>query len=61
MPTAVFAATEDWGSADTGRALTARIERAGAELAVLIDQRQPAPEADPYASSPSFEQLLRSR
>jgi FMN reductase len=62
VPTAVFAATEDWGSAGTSdRALTTRIERAGAELAALIGQRQPAGETDPYASAPSFDQLLRHR
>jgi FMN reductase len=62
VPTAVFAATEDWGSASSsGGDLTARIERAGTELAALIDRSQPAAPADPYASVPSFEQLLRSR
>ena len=62
VPTAVFAATEDWGSASgSGGALTARIERAGSELAALIDRSQPAAPADPYASVPSFDQLLRSR
>jgi len=61
-PTAVFAATEDWGSASSsGGELTARIERAGSELAALIDRSQPAAPADPYASVPSFGQLLRSR
>ncbi len=60
VPTAVFAATGDWGSTgDAGDALTARIERAGAELAELVDQRQPAAEADPYASATPFDQLLR--
>jgi FMN reductase len=62
VPTAVFAATEDWGSASgSGGALTARIERAGSELAALIDRSQPAAPADPYASVPSFEQLLHHR
>ena len=62
VPTAVFAATQDWGSAgSSGGALTARIERAGAELAAVIGQRQPAAEADPYASAAPFEQLLRNR
>ncbi len=61
-PTAVFAATEDWGSGgDSSDALTARIARAGSELATLIDQRQPADQSDPYASATPFEQLLRSR
>jgi len=62
VPTAVFAATEDWGSASgSGDALTARIERAASELAALIDRSQPAAPADPYASVPSFEQLLHHR
>jgi len=62
VPTAVFAATEDWGSASSsGGDLTTRIERAGSELAALIDRGQPAAPADPYASVPSFEQLLHSR
>jgi FMN reductase len=62
MPTAVFAATQDWGSAgSTGSALTARIERAGAELAAVIDQRQPAAESDPYATATPLGQLLRNR
>ena len=61
-PTAVFAATEDWGSASSSDgALTARVERAGSELAALIDRSQPAATADPYASVPSFEQLLHNR
>jgi len=59
VPTAVFAATEDWGAAggDTG-ALTSRIDRAGAELAALAGGREPAAEANPYASVTPFEQLL---
>jgi FMN reductase len=62
VPTAVFAATEDWGSASSsGGALTARVERAGSELAALIGRSQPAVPADPYASVPSFEQLLQHR
>jgi FMN reductase len=60
MPTAVFAATQDWGSAgSSGSPLTARIERAGAELAAVIDQRQPAAESDPYTSATPLGQLLR--
>jgi FMN reductase len=60
VPTAVFAATDDWGS--TARAeLNARIERAGGELAALVTQRAPAEVADPYVSITPFEQLLRSR
>jgi len=62
VPTAVFAASEDWGSASSSDgALTTRIERAGSELAALIDRSQPAAPADPYASVPSFEQLFHNR
>jgi FMN reductase len=62
VPTAVFAATEDWGSASSsGGDLTARIERAGSELAALIDRSHLGAPADPYASIPSFEQLLHNR
>jgi FMN reductase len=61
VPTAVFAATDDWGSAGRGE-LTARIERAGGEFADLVTQRPAASAgADPFASAPSFEQMLRGR
>jgi FMN reductase len=60
VPTAVFAATEDWGTAGgSDSALTALIERAAAELAAAAGQRPAAAKADPYASAPSFETLLR--
>jgi len=62
VPTAVFAATEDWGAAGgTGEGLTERIERAGAELAALVDRREPPAKADPYASVTPFDQLLHGR
>jgi FMN reductase len=62
VPTAVFAATEDWGTAGgTGEALTARIDRAGAELAAMVGRREPAAEADAYADVTPFEQLLHGR
>jgi len=74
VPTAVFAATDDWGTASrteaaAGSELTARIERAGGELAALVTQRltqrvtqrPPATAADPYASFTPFDQLLRAR
>jgi FMN reductase len=62
VPTAVFAATEDWGAAGgSGEALTERIERAGAELAALVDRREPPAKADPYASMTPFDQLLHGR
>ena len=62
VPTAVFAATEDWGAAGgTGDGLTERIGRAGAELAALVDRREPPAQADPYASVTPFDQLLHGR
>ena len=60
VPTAVFAATEDWGSGSSGDALTARIARAGAERAAASGQRPTPLKPDPYASATPFEQLLRS-
>jgi FMN reductase len=60
VPTAVFAATEDWGAAGgASDALQARIERAAAELAAAVGRRPTAETADPYASTPPFAELLR--
>ncbi|MFB4295316.1 CE1759 family FMN reductase [Actinomadura sp. NTSP31] len=59
MPTAVFAASEDWGSAAT--ALPDRIARAGAELAAAIAGRPAAGKADPYEEPVPFEDLLAGR
>jgi FMN reductase len=59
-PTAVFAAAEDWGGAGgPERELAARITRAGGELAELVAGRPPRTVADPFADTPSFEDLLR--
>jgi FMN reductase len=51
VPTAVFAAPEDWAGATP---LAERIDRAAAELADLLGTRRPARAAGPS----SFEQLL---
>jgi FMN reductase len=62
VPTAVFAAAEDWaGSAGADRALADRIERAAGELAGLVAGRAAtAGPADPFADpTTSFEDLLR--
>jgi FMN reductase len=61
VPTAVFAASEDWagGSAGTSRALADRIERAAGELADLMAGRPPAAPTDPFADPTPFEELLR--
>jgi FMN reductase len=67
VPTAVFAASEDWaGSAGVDRALAARIERGAGELADVVagtgrlgDGRAAGP-VDPFADpTTSFEELLR--
>jgi FMN reductase len=60
VPTAVFAAAEDWGAGggvDGG--LAARVDRAAGELADLVAAREPGSAADPFAQVTPFEQLLR--
>lgn len=59
VPTGVFAATSDWGSRDSSRRLTARIDRAAAELARLVtDAPSMATHPDPYDDPTPFEELL---
>jgi FMN reductase len=56
-PVAVFAASEDWGSVESGR-LGARIERAGADFA-RVAAGSPAPRlVDPFEDVTPFESLL---
>ncbi|MBB5791917.1 FMN reductase [Jiangella mangrovi] len=66
VPTAVYAATADWG-AETGgdgdgagapTGLTRRIERGVREFADLVAVRPPRQAADPFAVPTPFEQLL---
>jgi FMN reductase len=61
VPTAVFAAAEDWaGAGDAAdRALALRVGRAAGELADLLTGRPPKAPADPFADPVPFEQLLR--
>jgi FMN reductase len=61
VPTAVFAAAEDWAGAGdgAGRALADRVRRAAGELADLVALRPPKAPADTFADAVSFEQLLR--
>ncbi|SOD98502.1 FMN reductase [Blastococcus haudaquaticus] len=64
VPTAVFAATEDWagpGGADS--ALVGRIDRAAGELADLVSGRPATSRpVDPFADpTTSFEDLLKGR
>lgn len=57
VPTSVYAASEDWASADD-TALTGRIDCAAGELADLIAGRPARRAADPYDDPTPFEQLL---
>ncbi|WP_433532628.1 FMN reductase [Micromonospora sp. CA-263727] len=59
LPTAVFAAPEDWSAGTADGALRARIRRAGRELAEQVHRRPPSSgPADPFALTTSFDQLL---
>jgi len=53
-PTSVFVATDDWAD----KRLHQRIERAGRELAALVEAREPVVAKDPFALTTSFEDLL---
>jgi FMN reductase len=65
VPTAVFAAPEDWaGAGGVDRALADRIGRAADELADLVTGRAARPQRTddldaPFGGTPSFEELLR--
>ncbi|MBO3088296.1 CE1759 family FMN reductase [Cellulomonas dongxiuzhuiae] len=60
VPTAVFAATDDWADAGTDQVkpLPARIARAAAELAARVAAREPVTRTGLYDAVPSFEDLL---
>jgi FMN reductase len=61
VPTAVFAAADDWGTAGEvpGGGLVERIDRAARELAGAMAAREPASRTDPFEEPVPFEQLLR--
>ncbi|RLK22178.1 FMN reductase [Micromonospora sp. M71_S20] len=62
VPTAVFAAPEDWSAGAADGALRARIVRAGSELAEQVHRRPPSTgPADPFALTTSFDELLGGR
>jgi FMN reductase len=62
VPTAVFGATEDFGSKDaTSASLAERVERAARELADLVAARSVTGPVDPFDSPVPFEQLLSGR
>lgn len=51
VPTGVFAASEDWGSAGAGGSVRRRVERAAGELAGLVAGRPEVEHVDPSTSS----------
>ena len=60
LPTAVFAAPEDWSGGTAQGALRTRIARAAAELAGQVHRSAPSSgPVDPFALTTDFEQLLR--
>ena len=58
VPTAVFAATEDFGATGPGGGLSARVVRAGRELADRVRGRTRTAVVDPFENPTPFEQLL---
>lgn len=62
VPTAVYAASEDWGQAamPADATLVARIDRAAQELVAAMGARGPRRRRDPFADPAPFEELLRS-
>ncbi|GLY06280.1 MULTISPECIES: FMN reductase [Actinoplanes] len=60
LPTAVFAASDDWGSDSVEGPLRARIDRAATELARETERREPVTVVDPFALTTDFENLLKN-
>ena len=58
VPTAVFAATEDFGGTGSGE-FTERIAAAAGELADLVVGARPVVPEDPYENVTPFDQLLK--
>jgi len=59
VPTAVFAASADFGATGTAGSLSKRIDRAAVELADKILRRGTTLPADPFQNPTPFEDLLR--
>jgi FMN reductase len=58
VPTAVFAASEDFGAAGTDGSLATRVDRAARELADAVRRRPAAGPVDPFENPTPFAQLL---
>jgi len=62
VPTAVYAASSDWGSGDSGgNGLRKRIDRAADQLSQLVDAKASTGPTDPFEDLTPFEQLLSSK
>ena len=59
VPTAVFAASEDFGASGPTGSLSTRVERAARELADAIHGRPATGAVDPFENPTPFEQLLK--
>lgn len=59
VPTSVFAATDDWAG-EQANPLSARIARAGRELAEAVTRTNGARPLDIYRDAPSFDQMIDS-
>jgi len=60
LPTAVFAATDDFGADSADGPLRSRITRAADELAGELERRDPVTVLDPFALTTNFEDLLKT-
>jgi FMN reductase len=59
VPTAVFAASEDFASAGPTGSLSARVDRAARELADAVHGTASSGPVDPFANPTPFEELLQ--
>jgi FMN reductase len=62
VPTAVYAATEDWGAGGVAAdgSLVERIDRAASELAAAVSSPGRPPRRDAFADPVPFDEILRS-
>lgn len=58
VPTAVYAASTDWGANGADQALNNRIDRAAAEFSALLLGKSATRPTDPYTDTTPFEDLL---
>jgi len=59
LPTAVFAASDDWGADSAEGTLRSRITRAAGELTRELERRDPVQVIDPFALTVNFADLLK--